>query len=126
MTLSPEDRAVIDRYFAAMQAGEPALDALVALFADGGVLVEPFTGNTLTHAGKAAVREGFARSFRTRPPGMTLTLDGVAQDGDRIRSEWTVTAPAFPAPMRGADICTIRNGKIVRLEVQLGPPARGH
>ena len=42
-------------------------------------------------------------------------IDGV--DGEVVRSEWTCTSPVFEAPIRGVDVCTVRDGRITRLEV---------
>ncbi|MCA9653964.1 MAG: hypothetical protein H6712_03790 [Myxococcales bacterium] len=42
-------------------------------------------------------------------------IDGV--DGEVVRSEWTCTSPAFPGPVKGIDLCTVRDGRIQRLEV---------
>jgi ketosteroid isomerase-like protein len=124
MTLEPASQAIIDRYFEAMQVGLPAAEAYTALFADDAVLIEPFSGQPRTSTGPAAIRASFEESVRNRPPDMSLTVDGVSLMDGSIRSDWTVSSPVFPAPMRGYDLCTIRNGKIARLEVHLDRPAR--
>jgi len=124
MTLDLASQAIIDRYFEAMQAGLPAAEAYAALFADDAVLVEPFSGQQRTSTGPAAIRASFEESVRNRPPNMSLAVDVVSLEDGRIRSDWTASSPVFPAPMRGYDLCTIRDGKIARLEVHLARPAR--
>src|SRR5262249_35903565 len=101
----------------AMQEGPTGSEALLALFAEDGVLVEPFTGRMQTHVGKPAIRASLAEMMRGRAPDFTLTLGRVDMDGDRVRAEWTCTASVLPGPMRGYDLFTIRAGKIARLEI---------
>jgi ketosteroid isomerase-like protein len=124
MTLEPAQQAIIDRYFEAMQAGLPAAAAYAALFADDAILVEPFSGQPRTSTGPAAIRASFEESVRNRPTNMSLTVDVIGSEGDVIRSDWTVSSPVLPGPMRGYDLCTIRDGKIARLEVHLARPPR--
>lgn len=63
-------------------------------------------------------REAFRDSWKEDPPpDMRLVLDRADRDGDRMRAVWTCTSPAFPAPMKGYDLFTIRGGKIARLEI---------
>lgn len=113
------DRLLVERYFAAMQAGVAALDELVALFTDDAVLVDPFSGRTQTFEGRAAIRENYAQSFRNRPPGLTLTLDRLDAEAGSLRSHWTCKAPAFPSPLKGSDFYTIRGGRFTRLEARI-------
>jgi hypothetical protein len=47
---------------------------------------------------------------------MTVTLDRVDVEGDRIRTAWTCRSQVLPGPMRGEDVWTIRAGKIELLE----------
>ena len=71
--------------------------------------------------GKADIRRSLYASQQYAPPDMTLTLDAVEVDGQLVRSLWTCMAPTLPRPMRGQDVWTIRDGKIVRLETSFLP-----
>jgi ketosteroid isomerase-like protein len=110
------DRELIERYFQAMRTGAISSDEIVDLFADQAVYVEPFSGEASAHVGKDAIRQSFIDSQKNAPPDMTLTLDQVDVDSECIRSVWTCSSPASPRPMRGQDLWTIREGKILRLE----------
>jgi ketosteroid isomerase-like protein len=115
-SISARDRAAVERYFAAMQAGSAAVDDLVGLFDDEAVYVEPFTGQPQAHTGKAEIRAFFARALEQDMRNARLTLDRLDIDGDRLRSEWTCELPNAPTPMRGFDLLDLREGRIVRLE----------
>ena len=128
MAVSPQQRKTVDALFRAMQTGPGGEEAMMALFADGAVLVEPFSGQPQTHAGKAAIRQSFRDQWKNPPPDLTLVLDRVDLDTPHVRAEWTCTSPAFPSPMRGYDLFTLDNaGKIVRLEIVVtdAPPMEG-
>jgi ketosteroid isomerase-like protein len=117
MPVSDSDREIVVDLCTAMQEGPAGTEALLALFAEDGVLVEPFTGQARTHAGKPAIRASLAEMMRNRAPDFALKLDRVDMDGDRVRAEWTCTASVMPGPLRGYDLFTIRSGKIARLEI---------
>ena len=119
MNASPRD--IVDTYFRCMQTGAEAGDELIALFADDAVYVEPFSGQPRTHAGAEAIGRTLRSSFDQSPPDLTLTVDRVDVDGDVVTTTWTCTSPAFPAPMRGRDVCTVQSGRIARLEVSFIP-----
>jgi len=119
MPVSDRDRRIVADLMTAMQAGPAGADDLLALFAEDGVLVEPFAGRPQTHAGKPAIRASLAVMMRDRPPDFALKLDRVDMDGERVRAEWTCTAKVMPGPMRGYDLFTIRGGKIARLEIYI-------
>ena len=114
---SPEQ--VVDRYFQAMQAGRTARDELFQLFAEDAIYIEPFSGTPRTHSGIGAIRDAFDESWRNPPPELALQVVRVDLDGEQVRSEWVCTSPAFPGPMRGYDLCQVRDGRIARLEVNL-------
>lgn len=109
---------VVTAYFEAMKAGPGQVDRLLDLFADDAVYVEPFSGETRTHSGHAAISDCIRTSMKDPPPDMTLEVNRVDVDGDTVRSEWTCASPVFPGPMKGVDLCTVRKGRIQRLEVQ--------
>ena len=119
MAVNESDRQIVVDLCKAMQEGPTGTEALLALFAEDGVLVEPFAGRPQTHAGKPAIRASLAVMMRDRPPDFALKLDRVDMDGERVRAEWTCTAKVMPGPMRGYDLFTIRGGKIARLEIYI-------
>ena len=113
--MTPTD--VVHEYFRAMQSGREAADALFALFDDDAVYVEPFTGAPRTHAGRAAIEACLRDGWDREPPDLALEVNRIDVDGEVVRSEWTCTSPVFEAPIRGVDVCTVRDGRITRLEV---------
>lgn len=114
--ISPQDRSTVERYLALMQAGSNGLDDLVGLFEDDAVYVEPFTGKPQVHSGKAEIRAFFARALEHEMREARLTLERLDIDGDRLRSEWTCHVPVMSGPLRGFDLLSLRDGRIVRLE----------
>ena len=117
MPLGPEEREVVEELFKAMQRGPDGEVSMMQLFADDAVFIEPFTGVARTHIGKAAIREAFRSTWDEPLPDMQLILDRADVDGDGVRAEWTCTSSAFPVPMKGHDLFTIRKGRIARLEI---------
>ena len=130
MTTENVGRALVERYFAAMRARAAGDNDMAALFADDAVYVEPFSsgpaarGEKRTHVGKTVIAAFFGNSWQHQPPDMTVSVDRMDVDAGIIRSEWTCSSSVFPAPMRGVDVVTIRDGKIVRLETTLLPADR--
>jgi ketosteroid isomerase-like protein len=125
-TVQRQDRTIVERYLAAMQAGQTGLDDLVGLFSDDAVYVEPFGGQPQVHSGKSEIRAFFAVALAQHLHGVRLTLDRLDIDGGRLRSEWTCHLPMFGAPMRGFDLLTLQDGRIVHLETTVTefPPIR--
>ncbi len=117
MPVSVEDRGVVEGLFKAMQAGPDGQEAMMALFADDAVFIEPFSGKVQTHNGIAAIRASFVDMWRDPAPDLKLVLDRVEMDGPEVRADWTCTSPVFPKPMLGRDLFTIASGKIARLEI---------
>ena len=117
MQVGDENRGVVDNLFKAMQAGPAGENAMMALFAEDAVFIEPFSGQVQTHQGEQAIRECFKEMWREPAPDMKLVLERVDMDGDRVRADWTCTSPVFPKPMCGYDLFTISSGKISRLEI---------
>jgi ketosteroid isomerase-like protein len=117
MPVTASDRVVVESLFRAMQAGPGGEEKMLALFWEDAVFIEPFSGQPVTHTGHAAIRESFRQQTAHPLPDMKLTLDRVDMDGSMVRAEWTCASSAFPAPMQGHDLFTIRNGKIARLEI---------
>jgi hypothetical protein len=118
MPVSTDQRKAVDELFRAMQAGPAGEEAMMRLFAEDAVFVEPFSGAPQTHVGLSAIRQSFRDQWKNPAPDLTLVLDRVDLDGPRVRAEWTCTSPAFSSPMRGYDLFTLgREGKIARLEI---------
>ena len=118
MAVDPRQQKVVEDLFRAMQAGPGGEAAMMALFADDAVLIEPFSGQAQTHSGTAAIRQSFRDQWRNPLPDMRLTLDRVDVDGSVLRAEWTCTSAVFPSPMRGYDLFTLdAAGRIRRLEI---------
>jgi hypothetical protein len=117
MQVPQQDRTTVESLFKAMQMGPPGEEAMMALFDENAVFIEPFSGKVQTHTGKHAIRESFRQMWKEPLPDLRLNLDQVEIDGDTVRAEWTCVSPAFPVPMRGLDLFKIRAGKIMRLEI---------
>jgi len=118
MGISAQQRKAVEGVFKAMQSGPGSEDAMMALFADGAVFIEPFSGEPQTHVGKDAIRGSFRDQWENPLPDLQLTLDRVDLDGPLVRAEWTCTSPVFSTPMRGYDLFTLNDdGKIARLEI---------
>jgi ketosteroid isomerase-like protein len=127
MSVSSTDQTIVENLFKAMQKGPSGEADMMSLFADDAVFIEPFSGTPQTHTGKPAIRASFKGMWENPPPDMRLALDRVDVDGDKVRAEWTCTSPAFPQPMKGLDLFTIRGGKISRLEIVVtGVPPGQH
>lgn len=110
---------VVDSYFRAMQKGPAEVAQLVDLFAGDAVYIEPFTGSPVEHRGRASIRAYFEAAMPQNPPDLTVSVDRVDVDGDRVRTEWSCTASIFPARMHGVDQFVIADGKIQRLETAM-------
>ena len=128
MPPSAEDRRIVERYFAAMQAGASGEQEMVSLFGDEAEYIEPFSvqGQHTNHRGIGAIRSYFHETFRGPMSGQVkLTIDRLDVDGDQLRTEWTCEMPIVPAPFNGYDTYLIRDGKIQRLQINLagGPLA---
>lgn len=117
MPVKAQDRKIVEDLMRAMQMGPAAFEELLGLFAEDGVLVEPFSGAMQTHTGKPALRASLNQMSQNRAPDLALALDRVDMDGNAVRAEWTCTSKSMPGPMRGYDLFTIREGKISRLEI---------
>ncbi|MEE8169897.1 MAG: nuclear transport factor 2 family protein [Phycisphaerae bacterium] len=117
MPVNSEERSLVESMFKAMQMGPEGEELMVGLFAADGELTEPFSGKPQTHKGTEGIRAFFKSATTDTPPDMKIVMDRLDRDGERVRADWTCTSPAFPKPMRGHDLYTIRDGKIVRVEI---------
>lgn len=128
MVIDPKAQAVVEGYFASMRARAAGENGMAALFAEDAVYIEPFSSGSAgsqeqrRHIGKIAIVEFFGQAWSHQPADMTVSLDRLDIDGDLLRSEWTCASAVFTTPMRGYDLFTIQNGKIVRLETMLLHP----
>jgi hypothetical protein len=118
MAVTQQQRQTVEDLFRAMQAGPAGEEAMMGLFAEEAVFIEPFSGQPQEHSGKTAIRQSFRDQWQNPLPELSLVLDRVDLDGPVIRAEWTCTSPFFPTPMRGYDLFTLDDaGKIERLEI---------
>jgi hypothetical protein len=117
MSVKSSDQAVVESLFRAMQAGPDGERLMMSLFHANAVLIEPFSGQPVTHRGHDAIRESFRQQTAHPLPEMTLTLDRVDVDGALVRADWTCTSSAFPTPMHGHDLFAIKDGLIESLEI---------
>ncbi len=112
--------STVSQFFAAMQAGAPAADAMLALFTEDAEYVEPFSGVEMRHQGRAAIRAAMQPGWSQPLPAMTITVDRVDVDGNEVRVEWTCRSPALPGGQgRGVNQFTLRDGRIARLVTAL-------
>ncbi len=127
MPVSDDARRTVQKVFEAMHARAEGEAAMRELFADDAVVIEPFSGQPRTHRGKKDIMAWFLEAVAEMPPDMTLKLDRLDMDGDRVRAEWTCMASVFPTPMRGYDLYKIVRGKIEHAEfvVTEMPPMPG-
>ena len=105
-----------------MQTGPDGEDAIVELFADDAIYVEPLTSTDRSpraHVGKAAIREAFHQGLQWNPPDFVITLVRLEIEGDELISHWTCESAQMPAPVRGTDRYLLKDGKIKRLETRL-------
>jgi hypothetical protein len=118
MAITAQERKTVERVFKAMQNGPGGEEAMMALFDEGAVLIEPFSGEPQTHVGKDAIRSSFRDQWKNPLPDFKLTLDRVDLDGPQVRAEWTCTSSVFATPMRGYDLFTLNDdGRIARFEI---------
>ena len=94
------------------------LDAILEHFADDAVFEAPRGTEPwgTRFVGKEAIREAFAARF-SGIPDVRYRDEGNFVDGDRGVSEWTLSGTATSGErieVRGCDLWTIRNGKIVK------------
>ncbi len=112
-----DNQVVIDRYFAAMRRGPAAEDDLVALFTDGAIYDEPFSG--LDPAiGRDAVRQRLRRGWETPLPDLELDVLAVEVRGSTASARWECRSPGLPGPVQGEDRYEFTDGRINRLEVR--------
>lgn len=97
---------------------EHDLDGIMAHFADDAVFEGPRGAEPwgTRFVGREAIREAFAARF-AGIPDIRYQHDEHFVDGDRGASEWTLsgtTVEGQSIEVRGCDLWTIRDGKIVK------------
>ena len=128
MTVTDTDKQVVQQMCEAMQAGESGKAALVGLFTDDAVFIEPFSGPPQTHTGIDAIRARVDEMVQQpRPPDFELKVDQVTTENGELVAYWTCTSAMMPGPMKGRDELKIRDGKISFLQINItampGAPA---
>ena len=118
-------RELVEGYFAAMQRGPDGHDALLDLFADTAVYVEPFS-TTGPHVGRDAIRAYLAAAAGRTPARLRLVVERLDVDAGAVDVVWRCESPDFAAPSRGRDRFTVQSGKIIKLETTLLEPPRWH
>ena len=119
MSVTEDQRRVIEEAARAMQLGPAGEATILDLFADDGVWVEPYTGTRREHAGKEAIRAALREMWRQpAPPGFRITTDRLHAEGADVRVDWTCQSADFPMLMRGYSLYTIGpDRRIRRLEL---------
>jgi len=125
MSVSELDEKVVQRVCDAMQAGAEGEEDMMNLFAEDGVLVEPFNGVPQTHTGKPAIRARYKEMVSMpRPPGFLLRVNSISREGSSVFADWTCSADVFASPMAGRDEYVLDGGKIKKLQINITrPPA---
>ena len=115
-----EQRATIERYFAAMRRGSDAEDEMMSLFASDAEYTEPFTDPGLPAVGAHAIRSRLRAGWAQPLPDFELDVLSVEiADGAAI-SRWECRSPALPQPVRGTDrVIFDGEGLIARLDVTI-------
>lgn len=111
---------LIQRFFHAMQAGPEGAATLLSLFADDAVYVEPFSGAERTHEGLEAIRAALSPGWEQPLPDLSITVDRVDTEADRITADWTCRSPALPSGQGvGTNVFHLVDGRIQRLHTTL-------
>jgi uncharacterized protein len=119
MPTSPDSKAVLERYVAAVQAGdEPAIrDAFAtdAVWRLDGEL--PISG---TWRGRETILNDFLGTAMSyyRPGSVSLEITSLIADGDRVAMQWTSrahTRTGEPYENHCIGVFTVRDGKITHV-----------
>jgi hypothetical protein len=116
---------IVRRYAAYFTRGDA--DAVAALFAESGSLLEPFTrtdtGDPYRHDGRGAVQAWYAQTFETAPwraLRITSVEDGPSRGGSTSRIvQWEYMDPRLREPLTGRTRFTIAAGAIFEAAIEL-------
>lgn len=121
MTITQQDRDIVQNLFDAMQMGVAGEHKMMALFADDAVMTDPFDqGVPQTNSGKPAIRDRFVALWTgDNPQDLKVSVDQIDAADGKLRVEWTCVSQAFLTPMYGLSHYTIRNGLIAEYVVEV-------
>jgi hypothetical protein len=106
----------ISNFFLAMQAGEVGAGALEACFAEEAIYEEPFTGESRTHKGRAAIMQAMAIGWELPVANARISIDKVAAADGEVLIDWTCVSPSLPGGQgSGLNRFVLRNGLIESL-----------
>ncbi|MEQ1571563.1 MAG: nuclear transport factor 2 family protein [Myxococcota bacterium] len=112
---------VVGAFFLAMQTGRAAADELLALFDDDAEYVEPFSGGSGIHRGRAAIRAAFERGWERELPEQRIVVDRVDVEGGEVVARWTCFSPGLPGGRgSGVNRFELSGGRIIRLRTTWG------
>src|SRR5260370_42555982 len=94
--MGTEHPETIHRFFAAMQTGATAEEAMMSLFDENAIYIEPFSGSVRKHSGKAAIRKVLAESWKSPLPDMRIEVEHVEAKDTQLLASWTCHSPALP------------------------------
>ncbi|MBC8065273.1 MAG: nuclear transport factor 2 family protein [Chlorobia bacterium] len=120
MPVSQQERDVVQGMFDAMQMGLDGESKMMALFAEGATMTEPFDGTPQTSSGRDAIRQRFIAIWsEDGPHDLQVTVDQIDASDGKLRVEWTCRSSAFVTPMVGIDHFTVRDGLIHELVMEV-------
>jgi hypothetical protein len=121
MSVTSQDREVVQGMFDAMQMGLAGEDKMVALFADDAKMTDPFEmGQPSVSIGKEAIRQRFIGIWSgDGPHDLAVTVDQIDASEGKLVVQWTCRSAAFLTPMHGVDYFTVRDGLIHELAMEV-------
>ena len=121
MTVTSQDREIVQSNFDAMMMGLAGEEKMMALFADSATMSEPFNdGQTTVSEGKEAIRRRFLQLWTGEGPhDLALTVDQINASDGKLVVDWTCRSGAFPTPMHGVDYFTVRDGLIHEMVMEV-------
>ncbi len=110
----------ITNFFLAMQAGAIGADALMALFAEDAVYVEPFTGEVRRHEGRDAILKAMALGWEMPMIDTRIEVLSAQVEGEVVDLAWACHSPSIPGGRgSGRNRFILREGLIVELVTEL-------
>jgi hypothetical protein len=98
--------------------------AVASLFAQHGLLIEPFTrsvdGAPVRHEGRAEIEGWLSRAFATTPwLALQLSRIETLDDNGQALAVWHYADPRLAAPLSGRNLFLLAGGEIFSTELQL-------